>query len=1113
VTTPTDAQRRAMETVGRDLCVTAGAGSGKTFTLVGRTLHLLVSGEATVGQILAITFTEKAAAEMKERIAEALEREGLHRERRELEGAAISTIHAFCARLLREHAIHARVDPRFSVLEQVEADGLRRQAFEERTAAWRESRATDLGTLGLVRATRLAAEVLDLHDRVRAAGIDPATFVAGEPADGVAERRELGEACQALADVADGSPLSAKTRARVEELLEVSAALFEEEGDPWETSSRIREIVKGNRVSAAVKPAFRAVHLAAAALHEALAETRCQPARVLVAELVRELEQRYRELKEEAGYVDFADLELRTLALLEERPEIAAALRRRFPHCLMDEMQDVSRVQARLLEAIRPEGGAFSVGDVKQSIYGFRHADADVILEEARRVGEEGRIVLAETFRSRPEVLEVVGRVFAPIWPPGGRIVLDPLEARGEFVAAEGPCVELLLAEGERADPARRREADLVADRLVALFEHGTIRRTRRDREGPVRWGDVAVLLRATRDVKIVERALLERDVPYRVIGGRGFWEAREIVDLANLLRVVAGPGDDEIALAAVLRSPIVGLDDEALLRLFDGRRPLGELPRPEELTGEASDRLAAFRELVADLRAARGRASLASLVDRALERTGLGERVLLKRNGRQRLGNLRKVRALARDLDAKGLFSLTRFVDLIEERRDLTIREAEAPPGDATEDAVTILTVHSAKGLEFPVVFVPDLMRGTPGNKPAFLWSPEAGLGVVARDGEGKVDTPTSRRLRRELTEREAEEAHRVLYVAMTRAAEHLVLSAGVPGGRRPSGWLATILDGLGLDLGSIPPGESRVGAPGAEVRVLRSPATEGARIHRRRPLADARRDDLVAGRPLAPELRPEDRAEVERMLAEAAAPPAPPDLSDFLVTVTEVVTWSRSPEDWYRRFRRGLREADAAAETTPWRTDGGGSDEGPRGDPGVGRAAHRLLELAPAGAGEEVARAHAERYLLDEGVDPARAGELVEGWRGFHESEIGAALARAERVRREAPFLVRLPWGGGGGTLLRGTLDLLLEVDGEDWLVDYKTGRADGPDTAFQMRLYTLALERVTGRRPARAILWSLPRAKGHEVSLTELELGAAWERLRRFVVDVAPGSMAPR
>jgi superfamily I DNA/RNA helicase len=116
---------------------------------------------------------------MKERIAEALEREGLHRERRELEGAAISTIHAFCARLLREHAIHARVDPRFSVLEQVEADGLRRQAFEERTAAWRESRATDLGTLGLVRATRLAAEVLDLHDRVRAAGIDPATFVAG----------------------------------------------------------------------------------------------------------------------------------------------------------------------------------------------------------------------------------------------------------------------------------------------------------------------------------------------------------------------------------------------------------------------------------------------------------------------------------------------------------------------------------------------------------------------------------------------------------------------------------------------------------------------------------------------------------------------------------------------------------------------------------------------------------------------------------------------------------------------------------------------------------------------------------------------------------------------
>jgi ATP-dependent helicase/nuclease subunit A len=1119
---PTEAQDRAIRTMGGDLCVTAGAGCGKTFTLVRRFHHLVAVEEVPVGAILAITFTEKAASQMKERIAEQFEEAGLERQRREIEAASISTIHGLCARLLREHAIEAAVDPRFTVLEEVEADRLKRACLQDLAGVWQQDRSDDLEVLRLLPAFGLEDEILGLLERQRAAGVTPGDRTDGEPPDLDAALAAVLTVRDELIDAADGAKLTAKTQAGLKGL---DAALVafraaETEDDLWAANRQARAAVKGN-VSAIVRPAIKAMRAALEDLRAVLAERRAAPVREIVVDLVRDLAARYASAKDEAGYVDFADLELRARDLLRDRSDVAERLRAQHPFLLVDEFQDVSRIQAELIGRLRSPGKSFSVGDVKQSIYGFRNADIEVILDEADAVGESGRITLPETFRSRRELLAVVETVFARHWPEGERIALEPMVAAGEFLPlAQGPCVELLLADGGKMDAARRREAEVIADRMVSFVEGRSLTLTKGGEERRVAWGDIALLLRATSDIKIYERALLQRDVPFRVLSGRGFWEAREIVDLANLLRVVAGPGEDEVALAATLRSPIVGLSDDALLRLFPpvARGAYREFSwEPSGLGDEEAARLAAFRDSLVRLRAARGRLSLAGMVAAALAETGLADRVLLQRNGRQRIGNLRKIRALARDLDAKGLFSLSDFIALIEERRDLTVREAEAASGDVEEDVVKLMTVHGAKGLEYPVVFLADLTRGKPGDRTLLHWNPEDGLGMKVKDGDDWVETETAVRVKRRRAEAEEAESHRLLYVAMTRAAEHLVLSAGVKGKGTKGAWFGSILEGLGLDLAEIPPGESEAGPEGARVRVVRSLDEEGRRCRILRPLARERFEDLARGEALNLPLEDVGRDEVERFLAAADAPVPEQDHADYVVTVTEVLTWMRSPEEHRARFRMDRRDWSPAEAASEGRGTCGGSDEEgsvPRSDAALGRAAHRFLEVFDPGDADEAAIEMARRFLEEEGLltgtgEPAR--RIVNGARRFHAGEIGQAIAGATRVRREAPFVVRLPFGPGGGLLLRGTIDLLLETPDGDWLVDYKTGRTDTAETHAQMRLYALAIEKVLGRRPNRAILWSLPRSRGAEVSLSASDLDRALTELEKFAAAARAPTLA--
>ena len=1163
----TPAQLRAIAARGHDLCVSAGAGSGKTFVLVERFVGLVRDGLGP-DEILTITFTEKAAQEMTERIARALRREGLGAGNGagRVEGAWISTIHGFCARLLRERALEAGVDPGFGVLTDVPAARLRRAAFLEAQRRFRAERPGEYDALvervrwgrdqdGAAGVHRL---VLALYDEVRAAGARlpelPDLPLTGLWLPGVQASFER------LADAVHGF-LSACTTARRTPRLErqaeaVSRLSARVAAAPLQAFSPavyhdLCALAEAARGAGALAHELARLREAAEAAAGAWAEG---PARALgraLHALLRRFDAEFRRLKAGQAALDFSDLEERTRDLLEQRPDVRDDLQRRFRAVLVDEFQDTSRLQQRLVDLVRRPQALFVVGDVKQSIYGFRHAEVRGLLETERRVREGGGEVidLDRSFRTRPEVLGFVDEVFSRAWSePGSEVPHLPLHAGAEFLDKAHPSLELVCARGESLERARGLEARAVAARLACLVEERTLVSTHRgipERLGrPLRYGDCAILVPATTALRFYERALRERGVPYRVATGRGFYGVREVVDAVLLLAVAQSPAD-ELALAALLRSPAVGLADSTLLALSGGGRqgallealldPRHAAARGELVPGERA-RLAHARALVGELRELRGRVSVKELLQRALRRTGLQEGSLLREGDLRGWANLEKLLGVVEELEREGATGPGEVAAILTDLRLSGAREPEANLASEGEDAVALLTVHAAKGLEWPLVVVADLGRGAPPLTDPILWGEEPGFVPDLRDPERPQATITAgshRALREARRAREREESKRLLYVAMTRAREHLIL-AGAEGERaRRSGewlrWARAPFPGRAVPERLEP--DAPAGGVAAWVRsaagtlVRRLDVTgdvDGTRITGplgpeagARPVLDApARAALARGQPAPLPVAPELAAEARELLARAQAPALlAADHAPSHVTVSEVVTWFGCP-------RRALLEyvvgaGDAAPPDEPFDGDDARQDE-PRAQARVpadvqGTLVHELLGRSLSGGARGVRR-RLEQLLAPDlpGEDALEAAvdRALELARHFERSGLGQRVAAADEVLRELPFLVRVDLPGADPVLLRGTVDLLFREGGRWTLVDYKAGEMTALEVPgriephrLQLQLYALALS-LLGPPPAAAAL-SYPAA-GVDAWVEVGEMGR--ERARKLLAEHA-------
>ncbi len=732
----TEEQERAVARRGEPLSLSAAAGSGKTSVLVERFVRAVREDGLAPGKILALTFTDRAAGELRERVRARFLELGERESARDTEAAFIGTFHGFCARLLRANAVLAGLDPDFTILEEGLAGRLRLRAFSVALAGFlaRSEPEPAVDLLAAYGADRVQAMIVAVHAQLRSRG-------QREPHLPPLEDAVMGGSAGEL------DPQALATCALLDELLAGFTAAYER-------------------------------------------------------------------LKRERGALDFDDLELLARDLLERRPGVRSAWSQRFELLMVDEFQDTNPRQLGILRALEREN-LFTVGDELQSIYGFRHAE--VGLFRARRAElalEERSLALTSNFRARAPLLDLVNAVFAERFTE-----FTPLHA-GRQDAQDGgeePRVELLLstrvgwdqhgdlaaeiAEGLPAAPLwRQAEARMLASHIGALVE-----------SRGVRAGEVVVLLRALGDLDVYERALQLRGLRTLAAVG-GFWRHQQIGDLLAYLRALANPLD-EGALYAVLASPLVGVsrDGLALLALTARASRHGawetalESAREELLAEPDSGRLTAFCEQLEAERALASRHTISQLIERALAAGDYVRYVLGLEWGERRLANIHKLLRLARRFEAGEGRDLRGFLDHVEHlMRAAGASESDAPVEGVEPDAVRLMSIHGAKGLEFPVVCVADLGRAPNTRMPDLLLDGRrVGLQLVRLDGGKATPTLEYEQLAEERRRAEAEEEDRILYVAMTRARERIVLSGAIDferwpeprQGATPISWLAPAL------------------------------------------------------------------------------------------------------------------------------------------------------------------------------------------------------------------------------------------------------------------------------------------------------------------------------
>jgi len=999
VEAPNREQLAAIEEKGV-VFVSAGAGTGKTTVLVERFVRAVVDRGLGLEAVLVITYTDRAAGELRSRIRERLVELGRTDLARDIDRAWISTIHGFCHRLLRGHPFEAGLDPSFRVLDDNQARVIASEAFTEALARFcageRPERLELLATYG---SRRLQTMLAGVYERLRSAGRPLALGAAGPGgvAGALAALRECAETT--FADAA-GEP---DVRANVERALELAV-----QGATAERLLDLSELRPPGRSAR-----FAAFGEALAAVESAALDEIAARDRELLGELLQGFDFTYREAKARESAVDFEDLQIFARELLRANEAVRERARWRFRSVMVDEFQDTNRLQCEIVDELACDE-LFFVGDEFQSIYRFRHADVEVFRE--RRAASEGVLALTQNYRSRPEILAVVNHLFGTEFGTS----FEPLVAAGRFPEPLGPGVEVLVTDkaSYRGGELHWREAEArhVARRVRELVD-----------AGEATPGEVVLLFAAGTDAERYEVALRAEGLPTYRAAGRGYFGQQQVGDLVSYLRLLQNRYDDE-ALVSVLASPFVGVSNDALvlLRRAAGRRPLYvglERELPPDLGPRDRRLFDAFRQRYERLARGADSMGLERLCEQVVVEHDYDLAVLAQWDGRRRYANLRKLARLARSYESLRGPDIEGFVRFLRDQEAAGAREVEAVAEEEGSDSVRLLTVHAAKGLEFKVVILADAGRTPP--------SPSADEILALPDGRFGfriVNPATGRResafgwdeLREAEATAEQAENRRLLYVAMTRAIDRLIVSGAVDptSGRDSSAPLHWILRRLEVDVGSGGAAATEL-ERGAARLVLRVDRLEDA---------PAPPSPNGSGEPQMQLFAPlEGGAARQAPELPALAPvPAPPAHTIRRLSYSALALFERCSYRYYAERIVGLRPADGAG-AVPGAVGLAATE--------IGDAVHQLLEVdAPAG---EVRERSLARYPGATEDDLTRIAALVAAWHG---SALARRLADAAGVRPELGFAFEHE-----GVLLHGRFDVFARDGDRALVVDYKTNRLE--------------------------------------------------------------------
>jgi ATP-dependent helicase/nuclease subunit A len=996
-------QRAAVEAAG-EVFVSAGAGTGKTSVLVERFVRSVCEQGLDVESVLVITYTRKAAGELRARIRAALHARGRHDLARRLDGAWISTIHGFCSRLLRAHPFAVGIDPRFRELDDEHGAVIRGEAFERALAAFCSTRDSErLRLLATYGAQGLRRMLTGVYETLRSAGRE-LKLELGEHASIPERLAELHAAARALA---------ADPEVTDKQLAATNAALA--------LGPNPEQLLDLSHLAASGE---RAVEFRGARdrLNQAAFDELASRDSELLQELLDLFAAEYAAAKARESALDFEDLQLYARDLLRDNEQIRETERLRFRSIMVDEFQDTNRLQCELIDLLRGAPDIFFVGDEFQSIYGFRHADVAVFRE--RRAQAASRLPLARNYRSRPEVLAAVNHLFGEEFGDD----YQELAASGDFSdPVFGHPVELLVSDKrsyrEAGEGWRDGEARAIARRVRQLVDNGIA--------SP---GEIVLLFAAGTDAERYESALRANGLPTYRATGRGYFGQQQVVDLLAYLRLLHNRYDDE-ALVTVLASPFVGVSNDGLVhvRRHAGKRPLFagiERSLPEPLSDEDERFVRAFRQRYDRLAAASARLSLERLCEEIVSAHDYDLAVLAQWDGRRRYANLRKLMRLARSYEDLRGPDIEGFVRFIRDQEAVGASQLEAVSEEEGADAVRLLTIHAAKGLEFKVVIVADAGRDTGGapSSDEILVRPDGTFGFRVIDPKsGKKRSVFSYdEVRKAETDEDDAERLRLYYVAMTRAIDRLIVSGAIDPDRQqdrdtPIGWvLRRLAVGGELESGEIERGDARF-----VLHVDRCAAPAAAEPE---PVAaeDSGQLALFAELPTAPAPR-------GYRLPDLAPLPAPPLHKVRRLSYSALALFERCSYRYYVERIVGLREERG---TVPG-AHGLKATE-------IGDAAHRLLELvdlrAPSAPDLELVRTW---YPAVTDEELARIGSFVVS---YCESELAARIAALEGALPERPFAFE-----HDGVLLHGRLDVLWRGGTRALVLDYKTNSlAGGVDVA---------------------------------------------------------------
>ena len=1200
----TNEQQAAIDSRGQTLLLSAAAGSGKTAVLVERIIRRLLDKEYPIDitELLVVTFTKAAAAEMRDRIGTALMKAlsetkdpRVERQLALLPSAQISTLHAFCQHVIRKYFYTIDLDPAFSIAGEEELNLLRRQVLEDvflsyyeddekasilypladmfgsdrgddilmdtvsrmyiyaRSLAWPEhwlkeaARSYDVAPDAVIddmvwagpikdAVRRILEEDARLYDGVlyhlrQREAFAPAcdTFVA--------EQAALRQAAQARS----WNDLSRFVRAIDFPRLKSLRKLSDDDKAVWERCKKVRDDVKKDVIKT-----LQAVYFSATPEEWLDGMRAMKPIMDGLVTLTLDFAKAYGAAKKEKGWIDFSDLEHFCLQILlapdasPEHPVPSAAaeeLRSQYEEVFIDEYQDTNGVQELITRLVSGEDNRFMVGDIKQSIYRFRLADPTLFLEKYHSFSRDEKAVqrcidLGRNFRSVPVVLDAVNAVFSRAMTAEAA-GMDYGEREKLYAGRQAPDDERWIGgpvevdivptpsdeEDDDGSTAFEKECRFIAGRIGELLASGRMAARKDGTLEPLSYRHIVVLLRSMAcKADVLIQALQEGGIPSYAEQSGGYFAAVEVQVMLALLRCIDNPEQD-LAMAAVLRSPLVGLDETALagVRLAGDGTLWQNLPAFVASLPDGVDEKEDLQQFMAAFdswRTYSRRHGVAELLQRLYDDTAYVDFVGAMPGGDVRQANLKALYDRARQYEEAGFRGLFRYLQLMDKMKEDGLDLAPAKVVSEKEDVVRIMSIHKSKGLEFPVVFVADMGKAfnRRDTQDQILFHNRLGIGLKQYDPEWRMSYPTliwsgiAAQLRWEGT---AEE-ERILYVAMTRARDQLILTGHSSHIDRDwQRWTSRLNPAQAKSYfdwvmpAALAPFGAKADAdyarPGAawqdaiwQVRIARAvPAgtvEEGAYDGEPR-LEALRRGDLT-GTPVPSWLD-------EQLSWQYAYPQAVRTAAKF--SVSEVKRRYQELHSDELQDEAALSvpaaaviptapgEDDAFAALPPWLAGEEAAVSGAQ----RGTALHKALQYITPAADQTTATLRREiDAFVRQGLLSREEAKLVyvPVLAAFCQSDIGRRMAESPELHREYPFTVLLAGGDplpetetGEQILIQGVIDCLFREDDAWILVDYKSDRLETADAfrsryAVQLALYKRAVEQITHRPVEETYIYSL-------------------------------------